>query len=73
TEKAIKRLLRKSDAISYLQKNKNIEGGNLKKVIIEIETGRPQSVETYLKEVLSTLSKNPFFLIKKYNVKIIEE
>lgn len=45
----------------------------MKKIIVEIETERPQSVETYLKEVLSILSKNTFFLIRNFVVKVIEE
>ncbi|MEM2424866.1 MAG: hypothetical protein QXK73_06420 [Candidatus Bathyarchaeia archaeon] len=45
----------------------------MKKIIIEVETERPQSVETYLKEVLSILSKNTFFSIRKFVVKVVEE
>ncbi|MEM1514811.1 MAG: hypothetical protein QXH24_01995 [Candidatus Bathyarchaeia archaeon] len=45
----------------------------MKKIIIEVETERPQGVETYLREVLKNLSKNQFFLIKNFAIKISEE
>jgi len=45
----------------------------LKKVIVEIKTEKPKGIEIYLEEVLSTLSKNNFFSIKKFIIKTIEE
>ncbi len=45
----------------------------MKKIVIEIETDKPKSIEIYLKEVLNTMSKNNFFSIKKYNLEIIEK
>jgi hypothetical protein len=45
----------------------------LKKVIVEIKTEKPKGIEIYLEEVLSTLSKNNFFSIKKFTIKTIEE
>ena len=45
----------------------------LKKVIIEIETDRPESVEIYMKEVLNGLLKNKFFPMNKFTIRISEE
>ncbi|MCX8171209.1 MAG: hypothetical protein N3E47_04465 [Candidatus Bathyarchaeota archaeon] len=45
----------------------------MKKIIIEVETENPEGTKIYLKEVLDTLLKNSFFLIKGFNIKIVEE
>ncbi|MEM2027374.1 MAG: hypothetical protein QXT30_06415 [Candidatus Bathyarchaeia archaeon] len=45
----------------------------MKRVIIEIETNRPESIEIYLKEVLNGLLKNKFFPIKRFTIRISEE
>jgi len=45
----------------------------LKRIIVEIETGKPQGIEIYLREILNTLSNNMFFSIKKFTIKIVEE
>jgi len=38
-----------------------------------VKTRKPESVKIYLKEVLSTLSKNKHFSIGKFTVEVSEE
>jgi len=45
----------------------------LGRVVINVETKRPESVRTYLIEILSTLSKNEHFSIEKFSVEISEK
>lgn len=42
-------------------------------IIINIKTKKPESVKIYLKEVLSTISKNEYFSIEKFSVEVLEE
>ena len=44
----------------------------MEKVVVEVETNKPESVKIYLKEVLSTLSKNEYFSIKKFDINVVE-
>jgi len=45
----------------------------LRSVVINVKTRKPESVKIYLKEVLSTLSKNEYFSIEKFTVEVSEE
>lgn len=45
---------------------------NLKKIVIEIEAENPRGIEVYLREVLSTMAKNNFFSIKRFNIEVVD-
>jgi len=45
----------------------------LRKIVIEVEAENLLGLKIYLEEVLSTLSKNIFFSIKNFNIKVVEE
>ncbi len=41
--------------------------------MVSVETEKPESVKIYLMEILSTLSKNKYFSIKKFSIKVARE
>ena len=42
------------------------------KVIIEIETKNPKSVEVYLREILNQIPKNKHFSVTGYEIEVSE-